>query len=66
RGRDTYGVTAAMVARGALTAASSGFSGAGALAPSQAFEPSSFLEDLDRFGIEWEVEAAERPEQVRV
>jgi short subunit dehydrogenase-like uncharacterized protein len=55
-GRDTYGVTAAMVAKGAMLAAESGFSGLGALAPSQAFEPKSFLSGLDRFGIRWEVE----------
>jgi short subunit dehydrogenase-like uncharacterized protein len=66
RGIDGYGVTAALVARGALTAASSGFEAAGALAPSQAFEPRSFLKDLDRFEIEWEVEEAERREPVRV
>ena len=66
RGRDTYGVTAAMVTRGALTAASSGFHGSGALAPAQAFEPRSFLKDLDRYEIEWEVEGTERREPVRV
>jgi short subunit dehydrogenase-like uncharacterized protein len=59
-GGDTYGVTAAMVAKGALLAAGSGFSGVGALAPSQAFEPKSFLSGLDRFGIRWEVESEER------
>lgn len=67
RGRDTYGVTAALISRGALVAASRGFSAGGALAPSQAFEPKSFLKDLDRFQIEWEVEgAARRPQPVEV
>jgi hypothetical protein len=60
-GRDTYGVTAAMVTRAALTAAARGFSGSGALAPSQAFEPAAFLEGLDRFEIAWQVDAAEQP-----
>ena len=32
----------------------------GALAPSQAFDPHSFLDDLDRFQLSWEVEAASR------
>jgi len=57
RGRDVYGLTAATVTRGALIAAGRGFSGRGGLAPSQAFEPTSFLKGLDRFSVEWEVEA---------
>ena len=65
-GRDTYGVTAAMVAKGALIAADSGFSAGGALAPSQAFEPRSFLSGLDDYGIEWEVAGAEQREPVEV
>jgi short subunit dehydrogenase-like uncharacterized protein len=65
RGRDTYGVTAALITKGALIAAGRGFHAAGALAPSQAVEPRSFLEGLDRVGIEWEVEAAERETPVQ-
>jgi hypothetical protein len=57
-GRDVYGLTAAIVARGAQIAAGRGFSGAGGLAPSQAFEPRSFLKGLGAFDVEWEVEAA--------
>ncbi|HZA59492.1 MAG TPA: saccharopine dehydrogenase NADP-binding domain-containing protein [Solirubrobacterales bacterium] len=57
-GSDVYGLTAATVAAGALTAARGGVSGAGGLAPSQAFEPRSFLEDLGRFHVHWDVEAA--------
>ena len=41
-------------------------SACGALAPSQAFEPNSFLSDLDRFGIEWEVAGAEQRVPVEV
>ena len=60
-GRDIYGLTAALISRGARIAAGRGFSGRGGLAPSQAFEPRSFLEGLERFGIEWEVEAGAEP-----
>jgi short subunit dehydrogenase-like uncharacterized protein len=59
-GRDTYGITAALIARGAVAAARTGFSGRGALAPSQAFEPKSFLSDLDRFELVWDVEPIEQ------
>jgi short subunit dehydrogenase-like uncharacterized protein len=55
-GRDVYGLTAATVAGGALITAGRGFSGRGGLAPSQAFEPRSFLDSLDRFDLRWEVE----------
>ena len=60
RGFDAYGLTAATVAKGAMIAAGSGFSAGGALAPSQAFEPKSFLSGLERYGIEWEVAGAEQ------
>jgi short subunit dehydrogenase-like uncharacterized protein len=66
RGADVYGITAALISRGALTAARPGFSGMGALAPSQAFAPKEFLADLDRFEISWQVDAAERPAPVEV
>jgi short subunit dehydrogenase-like uncharacterized protein len=59
-GRDTYGVTAALIVRGALIAARGGVERSGALAPSQAFDPHSFLDDLDRFQLSWEVEGATR------
>jgi short subunit dehydrogenase-like uncharacterized protein len=59
-GRDTYGITAALIARGAVAAARTGFSARGALAPSQAFEPKSFLSDLDRFELVWDVEPVEQ------
>jgi short subunit dehydrogenase-like uncharacterized protein len=54
RGTDTYGVTAAAIAKGALIAAGRRFSASGALAPSQAFDPRKFLDGLDRF-LSWEV-----------
>jgi short subunit dehydrogenase-like uncharacterized protein len=60
-GRDVYGLTAASITAGARIVAGSGFSGSGALAPSQAFDPKSFLGELDRFDVRWEVEGAERP-----
>jgi short subunit dehydrogenase-like uncharacterized protein len=66
RGTDAYGLTAVMVAKGALLAAERGFSASGALAPSQAFEPGSFLSGLGRHGIEWEVAGAEQREPVGV
>ncbi|MFL5906613.1 MAG: saccharopine dehydrogenase family protein [Solirubrobacterales bacterium] len=59
-GTDVYGITAALISRAAVTAAQSGFSGRGALAPSQAFDPKELLAGLDRFQIRWEVDQAER------
>jgi short subunit dehydrogenase-like uncharacterized protein len=59
-GRDTYGITAALIARGALAAARTGFSARGALAPSQAFDPKDFLSDLERFELVWDVEPVEQ------
>jgi hypothetical protein len=58
RGRDVYGLTAALVARGALIAAGKDFEGLGGLAPSQAFEPREFLSGLEGFGIAWELAGA--------
>jgi short subunit dehydrogenase-like uncharacterized protein len=57
-GSDVYGLTAALVARGARIAAGKDFEGRGGLAPSQAFEPREFLQDLDRFGLGWELHGA--------
>jgi len=59
-GNDVYGVTAALISRGALTAARPSFPARGALAPSQAFAPKEFLADLDRFEVSWQVDPAER------
>jgi short subunit dehydrogenase-like uncharacterized protein len=60
-GRDVYGLTAATIASGAMIAAGRGFEASGALAPSQAFDPKSFLGDLDGFDLHWEVSASEPP-----
>jgi short subunit dehydrogenase-like uncharacterized protein len=59
-GRDPYGITAALIARGGMELARSGFRGRGALAPAQAFDPREFLTGLDRFGIAWQVDQSER------
>jgi short subunit dehydrogenase-like uncharacterized protein len=56
RGVDPYGLTAALIARGADGAARGGISGVGALAPSQAFKPKDFLAGLERFELGWEVD----------
>ena len=54
-GRDVYGLTAALIVKGAIIAASGGITRSGALAPSEAFEPQSFLRDFERFSLEWRV-----------
>ena len=57
-GRDIYGLTAALIVKGATIAATGGIEAGGALAPSQAFDPQSFLRDFEEFGLEWEVTPA--------
>lgn len=57
-GTDVYGLTAAMIVKGALAAARGEIEAAGALAPAEAFEPEDFLSGLDRFDLEWSVEPA--------
>ena len=54
-GADVYGLTAAAVSRGAILAAGKGFETRGALAPSQAFDPTEFLPELERFDVRWQV-----------
>jgi hypothetical protein len=54
-GRDVYGLTAAAIVQGAMLAAKKGFDARGGLAPSQAFEPESFLAGLERFDVRWQV-----------
>jgi short subunit dehydrogenase-like uncharacterized protein len=61
RGKDVYGLTAAAISRGAMIAAGRGFEARGALAPSQAFDPKSFLHGLDRFDLRWSVDGVESP-----
>jgi short subunit dehydrogenase-like uncharacterized protein len=55
-GRDVYGFTAVTITRGAMAAAGRGFSAAGALAPSQAFDPEDFLRAIDGFEFRWQVD----------
>jgi len=62
RGSDVYGLTAASIVQGAVIAARGGISGAGALAPAQAFKPAGFLEQLSDFEVAWSVE---QPTEVR-
>jgi len=56
-GPDMYGLTARTTVAGALACAAPGFDRAGALAPSQAFEPRGFLDSLAEFGVAYELPA---------
>lgn len=56
RGSDVYGLTAAILAEASTRMARPGYERSGALAPSQAFDPESFLATLEPFGIRVEVE----------
>lgn len=60
-GKDIYGLTAAAIVRGATIASRKGFKGRGGLAPSQAFEPESFLPELEHFDVRWEISDAPVP-----
>ena len=55
-GRDIYGLTAALLVKGARIAASGGVTATGGLAPSEAFDPHTFLEGFDRFSLGFDVE----------
>lgn len=55
RGEDVYGMTARSIVAGALRCAAPGFAKSGALAPSEAFDPASFLPELSEFGVEHEI-----------
>lgn len=55
-GKDVYGLTAALLVKGAALAAAGKLKGTGGLAPAQAFEPAEFLSDLDRFDVTWSVD----------
>jgi short subunit dehydrogenase-like uncharacterized protein len=65
-GRDVYGLTAAAIVRGAVLASRKGFDGRGGLAPSQAFEPKSFLDGLERFDVRWQIFETNVPVAVEV
>lgn len=57
RGTDVYGLTAALIVEGAVRAARGEARGTGALAPAAAFDPADFLSRMDRFEIEWAIDA---------
>ncbi len=63
-GKDVYGLTAAAIVQGAELAARKGFDARGGLAPSQAFDPTSFLEGLDRFDVRWQIHKTNVPTPV--
>jgi short subunit dehydrogenase-like uncharacterized protein len=65
-GRDVYGLTAAAIVQGAVLASRKGFEGRGGLAPSQAFEPKSFLDGLERFDVHWRIFETNVPVAVEV
>lgn len=56
RGSDVYGLTAAAIAHGALLCADPAYDRSGALAPAQAFDPTSFFAALADFGVSVDVE----------
>jgi short subunit dehydrogenase-like uncharacterized protein len=56
RGGDVYGLTAVSLAHGALLCADPAYERSGALAPAQAFDPTSFFAALADFGVSIEVE----------
>jgi short subunit dehydrogenase-like uncharacterized protein len=65
-GRDVYGFTAAAIVQGAVIAARKGFEGRGGLSPAQAFDPKSFLEGLERFGVSWRIFETDVPVAVEL
>ena len=58
RGSDVYGITAVLLAEGALRMTRPDFAVSGALAPAQAFEPRGFMRSLEPFGVSVELEPA--------
>ena len=58
RGHDVYGITARIIAEGAMRMLEAAFDRSGALAPAQAFEPEGFLASLAPYGISTEIEPA--------
>jgi hypothetical protein len=65
-GRDVYGLTAAAIVQGAVLASRKDFQGRGGLAPSQAFDPKSFLDGLERFDVRWRIFETNVPVAVEV
>ena len=60
RGEDVYGLTAAIIVRGAELLAEDDFAASGALAPAEAFDPEALLLYLGDHGLRFEVEGADR------
>lgn len=56
RGSDIYGLTATIIAEGALRLAAADYDRAGALAPAQAFDAAAFLATLEPFGVAVDLE----------
>lgn len=61
QGTDVYGLTARMLADGALAMADPSFTGVGALTPAQAFDPGPLLDGLADFGVTYTVEEPVAP-----
>jgi short subunit dehydrogenase-like uncharacterized protein len=59
-GGDLYGITAVIAVRAAELVAAADFSGAGVLAPAQAFDAEGFLRFLEPHGVEFRVEEPAR------
>jgi len=55
-GHDVYGITAAFITKGAMLAATGQVEEIGGLAPSQAFDPETFLDGFERFSLTWSVD----------
>lgn len=55
-GRDVYGITAALIVKGAIEAAVGDIERSGGLAPSEAFDPALFLDGFEDFSLEWSVD----------
>lgn len=60
RGEDVYGLTAAIIVRGAELLCEDGCDAAGALAPAEAFDAEAFLLYLGDHGVRFEVEARDQ------
>ncbi|MFM9044185.1 MAG: hypothetical protein ACKOL0_00005, partial [Solirubrobacterales bacterium] len=55
-GRDVYGITAALIVKGAIASACGDIEPSGGLAPSQAFDPILVLDGFGDFMLEWSVD----------
>lgn len=58
-GRDVYGITAALIVKGAIASACGDIEPSGGLAPSQAFDPNLFLDGFGDFMLEWSVDPSQ-------